>query len=56
MNEIIELMTNGNWADAKELYLELDITPNEFRQYLENSDLSKETLVGICMLGFYIKF
>jgi len=53
MVDIIELLHNGNWSDAIEKYKALNISANEFMEYLYTRD--KDSIADIALLGFYAR-
>jgi hypothetical protein len=52
INNIENLMLNGNWTDAIISFKQLNISPNEFRQYLETNNTD---LLNWAILGYYAK-
>ena len=52
MNDIEDLMHDGNWEDAQNLYKALNISANEFHRYLENE---ARNVLNWTLLGFYTR-
>jgi len=50
MNEIEDLMHDGNWTDACSEFLALNMSPNDFRRELESGNYN---LLDWSILGFY---
>ena len=50
MNEIEDLMHNGQWTDAITQFKALNISPNDFRRELESGNYN---LLDWSILGFY---
>ena len=58
LNKIKDLMENGNWSDAIKLFKELDCTPAEYTEYLNEiklEDYDINTIQDFALLGFYTK-
>ena len=53
LNDIVGLLTNGNWTIAKEKYINLNISPNLFRQLID--ELSIGEIKDLTLLGFYAR-
>jgi len=51
LEQIEELMMNGNWQEAKEEFKALNCTTSDFRDWIE--ERSSETLEDFTLLGFY---
>ncbi len=65
LNKIKDLMENGNWSDAIKLFKQLNCTPAEYTEYLNEikyDSLNKDypdydinTIQDFALLGFYTK-
>ena len=53
MDKIIDLMMNGNWTEAQEKFIALNISPAEFTRELAN--YNKDELKDLALLGFYCR-
>jgi hypothetical protein len=53
LDDIKDLMVNGNWTTAIEKYKKLTCTPQQFVNYLE--DQFSFTVEDFALLGFYAK-
>ena len=53
MEEIQDLMTNGNWSIAIQKYKELNITATQLSDYIDT--ISIEELQDVALLGFYCR-
>ncbi len=51
--QMLEVMLNGNWAEAIARYKSLNITARKFQELL--TELNDEELRDIALLGFYAK-
>ena len=53
MNEILQLMENGQWAEAIEKFRKINISGREFGEILDEID--DEELRDLALLGFYAR-
>ena len=53
LDEINDLMLNGQWTDAVNAFQKLNCSANEYFQYLET--VKNKELQNFCKLGFYAK-
>jgi len=53
LQDILDLMNNGNWNDAQKLFKAINPTGREFGDAMES--LSDEELRDIALLGFYCR-
>ncbi len=53
LEEIQDLMTNGNWSDAQDLFKAINITGQEFEDVMD--DKSDSELADFALLGFYCR-
>lgn len=51
--EIIELMENGNWSNAQELFKAINPSPAEFTEWISEVDV--EVVKDFALLGFYCR-
>ena len=53
MNDITDLIENGQWTDAIKKYRELTITPQQFSEFMD--DLPDRLVRDFALLGYYAK-
>ena len=53
MEEIQDLMTNGNWSIAIQKYKKLNITATQLSDYIDT--ISIRELKDVALLGFYCR-
>ena len=51
MNDITELLENGQWTDAQKKFNELTITPQQFSEYIDT--LPARLMADWALLGYY---
>ena len=52
MNKVLDLIKNGQWAEAMEKYKRLNISGKEMGDFLNDQE-EPDTLRDIALLGFY---
>ena len=52
MNKILNLIENGQWAEAMEKYKKINISGREMGDFLNNQE-EPDVLRDIALLGFY---
>ena len=50
---VVELMQDGHWTDAQELFSGINVTPRDFSDWLEYQEL--EVIKDFGLLGFYTR-
>ena len=58
LDEIVIQMYYGNWGCARDEYVKLNCTPQEFQEYLEEISTKyagKSKLLDLALLGFYTR-
>lgn len=53
LDEILELLINGNWTDAEDEFKKLNCSAREFGEFIANLDVNY--LQKITFLGFYTR-
>lgn len=56
MDELREILTsayNGNWTQATQEFMQIDLTNQEYEEYLE--ELTREELTALATIGYYAR-
>ena len=51
MKKIEYLMLNGNWTEAQEAFIKLNVSGKEFREFIEESSMQEDW----ALLGYYAR-